>query len=91
MGWGAARKLRQLVANTARVLAVELAAASRALDFRAPLEPGPSTGAVHQVIRLHVEPPATDRYLAPELVEVEALVYDGAIVEAAESVIGALA
>ena len=91
MGWGAARKLRQLIANTARVLAVELAAASRALDFRAPLKPGASTGAVHQVIRLHVDPPATDRYLAPELAAVEALVNDGAIVEAAESVIGALA
>jgi len=48
-------------------------------------------GAVHQVIRLHVDTPATDRYLAPELAAVEALVYDGAIVEAAESVIGVLA
>ena len=91
MGWGAARKLRRLVANTARVLAVELVAASRGLDFRAPLEPGASTGAVHRVIRLHVDPPATDRYLAPELAAVEAIVVDGTIVEAAESVIGALA
>ena len=35
MGWGAARKLRTVVANR-RILAVELTAA-RALDLRAPL------------------------------------------------------
>ena len=40
MGWGAARKLRTVVANLGRILAVELTCAARALDLRAPLEPG---------------------------------------------------
>ena len=88
MGWGAARKLRQVVDNTAKVLAVELASASRALDFRAPLQPAVGTGAVHRLIREHVEGPATDRYLAPELALVEGLVRDRVILEAAESAVG---
>jgi histidine ammonia-lyase len=89
MGWGAARKLRQVVDNTGRVLAVELTAASRGLDFRAPLQPAVGTGAVHRLIREHVEGPSTDRYLAPELAKVEALVGTGAVLDAAEAAVGA--
>ena len=40
MGWGAARKLRTVVANLRRILAVELTCAARGLDLRAPLAPG---------------------------------------------------
>src|SRR5918995_214094 len=43
MGWGAARKLRTVVANLGRILAVELTCAARALDLRAPLEAGAGT------------------------------------------------
>ena len=44
MGWGAARKLRAVVDNLARILAVELVCAARGLELRAPLEPGRGTG-----------------------------------------------
>ena len=37
MGWGAARKLRVVVANLTRIVAVELCCAARGLDLRAPL------------------------------------------------------
>ena len=40
MGWAAARKLRRAVDGLARVLAVELLTAARALELRAPLRPG---------------------------------------------------
>ena len=46
MGWSAARKLRRSVDALTRVLAIELLTAARALDLRAPLRPGPATGAV---------------------------------------------
>src|SRR6266568_2001521 len=46
MGWSAARKLRKAVDGLAQVLAIELLTAARALDQRAPLRPGPATGAV---------------------------------------------
>ena len=46
MAWGAARKLRRIVENVARVLAVELVAASQATELRMPLRPSPAAGAV---------------------------------------------
>jgi histidine ammonia-lyase len=90
MGWGAARKLRTVVANVGRILAVELTCAARALDLRAPLEPGAGTAAALAAVRGAVPGPGPDRWLAPELAEVEALVTSGAVVEAVESAIGAL-
>ncbi len=51
MGWSAARKLRRAVDGLARVLAIELLTAARALDLRAPLTAGPATGAVCAALR----------------------------------------
>jgi histidine ammonia-lyase len=91
MGWGAARKLRTVVANLGRILAVELSCAARALDLRAPLEPGPGTAAALAAVRAAVPGPGSDRWLAPELADADALVASGAVVEAVESAIGSLA
>jgi histidine ammonia-lyase len=90
MGWGAARKLRTVVANLGRILAVELTCAARALDLRAPLEPAPGTAAARTAVRAVVPGPGPDRWLAPELAGVEALVVSGAVVEAVEGAIGGL-
>jgi histidine ammonia-lyase len=91
MGWGAARKLRVVVGNLGRILAVELACASRALDLRAPLEPAKGTAAARAAVRAAVPGPGPDRWLAPELAEVEGLVISGAVMEAVEATIGGLA
>jgi histidine ammonia-lyase len=90
MGWGAARKLRHVVANLTRVVAVELCCAARGLDLRAPLAPAHGTGAALSVIRSAVPGPGPDRYLAPELAAVESLVRSGALVDAVEGEIGPL-
>jgi histidine ammonia-lyase len=90
MGWGAARKLRTVVENLARILAVELTCAARALDLRAPLEPGAGTAAARDAVRGAVPGPGPDRWLAPELAAVESLVISGAVVEAVEGAIGGL-
>ena len=55
MGWSAARKLRKSVDGLARVLAIEVLTAARALDFRAPLVPAAGTGAVHALVRTKVD------------------------------------
>jgi histidine ammonia-lyase len=91
MGWGAARKLRTVVANLRRILSVELVCAARALDLRAPLEPGPGTAAALASVRSAVSGPGPDRFVAPELAEAESLVLSGAVVEAVEAAIGSLA
>jgi histidine ammonia-lyase len=85
MGWSAARKLRRGVDALGRVLAVELLTAARALDFRAPLRPGPATGAVVAALRSSVDGPGHDRFLAPEIAAAVELVRSGAAVDAANS------
>jgi histidine ammonia-lyase len=90
MGWGAARKLRSVVTNVGRILAVELACAARALDLRTPLEPGPGTAAARAAVRGTIPGPGPDRWLSPELAEAEELVASGALIRAVEQAIGAL-
>ncbi|MDQ6877731.1 MAG: histidine ammonia-lyase [Candidatus Dormibacteraeota bacterium] len=90
MGWGAALKLRTVLQNLTHILTVELVAASRALDLRAPLQPAPATSAVRDLLRKHVAGPGPDRVLAPELAAAEVLILSGAVVDVAEAVIGKL-
>jgi len=67
MAWGAARKLRKLIDNVRRILAVEYITAARAIDMRSPLDPSPATKAALGVLRAQVDGPGPDRYLAPDL------------------------
>jgi histidine ammonia-lyase len=90
MGWGAARKLRTVLANLSRVLAVELACAARALDLRAPLEPAAGTAAARDAVREAEPGVGPDRWVAPELADVERLVSGGMVVESVEAAIGVL-
>ena len=91
MGWGAARKLRTVVANLARILAVELVCAAHAIDLRRPLEPGPGTAAAVASVRMRVAGPGPDRFLAPDLAAAEELVGSGELLAAVEGAIGPLA
>jgi histidine ammonia-lyase len=73
MGWHAGRKLRKIVDNLRRVVAIELVTAGRALDMRAPLKPAPVTGALLAKLRKEVPGVGPDRFLAPELEAAERL------------------
>jgi histidine ammonia-lyase len=91
MGWSAARKLRRSVDGLTRVVAIEVLTAARALDLRAPLEPSPATGAVVRLLRdAGIEGPGPDRHLSPEIETAVSLVHTGAVLDAAQSVIGEL-
>ncbi len=91
MGWGAARKLRRVVENLRRILAVEWVAAARATELRSPLRPADSTAAALQLLRTRVHGPGADRWLSPELHAAEQLLVEEALVGAVESVAGPLA
>ena len=95
MGWGAARKLRRAVDGLARVVAIEVMTAARALDLRVSeldVSPSPATGAVVDLLRSSgVEGPGPDRHLSPEIETCVDLVRSGAVLAAATSVIGDLA
>src|SRR5918994_1368382 len=90
MGWSAARKLRAVVANLGRILAVELVCAARGLDLRAPLAPGPGTAAALAAARAQVPGTGPDRWLSPELAAAERLVRSGDLLEAVEAQMGPL-
>jgi histidine ammonia-lyase len=91
MGWGAARKLRHSVANLERIVAIELTAAARGLDLRAPLQPAVGTESARAAIRSLVPGFGPDRFVSPELMAVEDAVRDGTLLAAVESVAGELA
>ncbi|RDG36810.1 histidine ammonia-lyase [Streptomyces corynorhini] len=92
MGWSAARKLRTAVDNLTRIVAVELYAATRAIELRAGLTPAPASRAVIDALRATgVEGPGPDRFLAPDLAGADAFVRTGALVAAVEPVTGPLA
>jgi histidine ammonia-lyase len=91
MGWSAARKLRRSVDALTRVVAIELVAASRGLQLRAPLEPSPASSAVIAALaEAGNVAPGPDRFLAPDLEAAYEVVLDGAVVTAAETVTGRL-
>jgi histidine ammonia-lyase len=91
MGWTAGLKLRRVLANVRRTIAIEALCAAQAIDLRAPLLPGPAVAAVMERLRRDVPRLEHDRYLAPDMAAVERLVAGGDLVAAAESVVGGLA
>jgi histidine ammonia-lyase len=91
MGWGAARKLRQSVANLGRILAAEVVCAARGVDLRQPLQPSaPVAAAIAALRAAGVDGPGPDRWLAPELARAERLVMSGGLVSAVEAITGPL-
>jgi histidine ammonia-lyase len=76
MAWGAVRKLRTVVDNLRRILAIELVIGARAVDLRAPLQPARATGAVIAALRELVPGPGPDRVLSPELGSAEMFLRD---------------
>lgn len=67
MGWHAGRKLRKVIDNLRMILAVELTAAARAVELRAPHKPSPVSAQLIARLRKVVPGMGTDRFLAPEL------------------------
>ena len=91
MGWGAARKLRRVLDNLRRILAVEWVTAARAIELRAPLQPAAGTAAAVSLLRRRVPGPGPDRWLSPELAAAERMLADEALVTAVETATGPLA
>lgn len=92
MGWSAARKLRTAVDNLTRIVAIELYAATRAIELRHGLTAAPASRAAIAAARAAgVQGPGPDRFLAPDLAAADAFVRSGELVEAVETVTGPLA
>ena len=91
MGMTAANKLREVVENTERVVAIELVAAAQAREFHRELRAGRGAQAAYQALRARVAPLDHDRFLHRDLVAAWELVASGELVRAVEAAVGGLA
>ena len=89
MGATSARKARDIVSNTAKVISIEFLTASQALEFQ---EKGvsPATAAAHRLIRGQVAASEEDRSMHEDIEKVCGMVVSGDIVRAVEGIIGEL-
>ena len=83
----AARHLRQVVENSARVVALELLCACRALEFRRPLAAGQGSQRVYEAVRRLAAAPQDDRPLSEPCEAVARWVLSTAPVRLAEEVL----
>jgi histidine ammonia-lyase len=90
MGNAAGLKALQVLTNAEHALAIELLAGAQAIEYLAPLEPGPGVRATHDAVRLLSERLQDDRPLAADIERVAAAIRDGMILAAAEGEIGEL-
>ncbi len=90
MGMTAARKAREILKNVTEVLAIEVMCAAQAVEFQGPEGLSPAGKAVYSLIREQVPPLEKDRILYTDIEKCSGLLRSGAILGAAESVIGLL-
>jgi len=79
MGWHSGRKLLRAIDALTRVIAIELLAASRALNLRAPLLPSPVTSAVADEVNRLTGGPGPDRFVSQEIDAVVNLIESGGL------------
>jgi histidine ammonia-lyase len=70
----AARRLGQMNANTANILAIELLAAAEGIEFHRPLKSSAALEQAHATIRSRVPRLARDRFFAPAIAAAQELV-----------------
>ncbi len=91
MATWAGRKLRQVVRNAERVVAIELLAAAQALELHDRwIEPGAGARAGYDAVRTVVKPLLRDREFAPDIEAATRLVRDGTVADAAAEAVGRL-
>jgi histidine ammonia-lyase len=91
MGPIAGRHARAIIANTARVLALEAMMAAQAIDFRLKADPqvgmGAGTRAAYEAIRARIPFLDKDDDMRPHLAAAEELVVSGALAKALSSAV----
>jgi len=78
----AARRLHQMLDNTAGVVGIEWLSSAQALDFHRPTRSSPALDALHALLRAKVPRLAEDRLMAPDIAAATALVEQGATLPA---------
>jgi histidine ammonia-lyase len=90
MGWAAAVKLRTVLNNLTSLLAVELLAAVRGLQLRAPLTPSPAGRAAVAAVSAFAGEPGPDVFLAPVIEAAREVIAGPALRAEIDSLLGPL-
>lgn len=90
MGTIAARKAKEILYNTTRVLAIELYASAQAIDFHEPEKLGEGTKIAYEVIRKEVDRLYDDRIMNVDINTCAKLIEDNTILNAVEKKLGKL-
>ena len=90
MGTIAARKAREILGNTRKVLAMELLAACQGIDLRGKKKLGKGTEIVYNIVRNHLPTIEEDKIMYEEINMCEELIKSNAILDEVESKIGKL-
>jgi histidine ammonia-lyase len=90
MGNASALKCWAVLANVEHELAIELLAATQAIEFLAPLEPGVGPRATHDFVRSLSPTVDQDRPLAPDIARIAKAIRSGELVAAVEREVGEL-
>lgn len=75
----AARRLQNMVENTAGIVGIELLSAAQGIDLRKPLATSPRLKSIHQHIRQHIAFYDQDRFFAPDIEAIKSLILSGEI------------
>jgi histidine ammonia-lyase len=78
MAMGAALKLKQIVANLERILAIELLCAAQGIDYLRPLKAGATVEAAYQHIRGRISHVSEDRVLSVDIEQMIGIMNDPA-------------
>ncbi|MEH7096042.1 histidine ammonia-lyase [Neobacillus vireti] len=84
----ASKKAWQISKKVEYILAIEILAATQALEFHKPLKPSEATCAVYDLVRCKVPALTEDRYFYPDIQSLYELLHEGEILECVEMLIG---
>ena len=84
MAMGAVLKLKQIVSNLEKILAIEFLCAAQGLDYLRPLKAGVNVEAAYQYIRQRISHVASDRVLSVDIEKMASIMTERAFVELAE-------
>jgi histidine ammonia-lyase len=84
MAMGAALKLKQVVANVERILAIEFLCAAQGIDYLRPLKSGAVIEAAHRYIRSRISHVSVDRVLSSDIETMVAIMNETEFIRLAE-------
>jgi histidine ammonia-lyase len=84
MAMGAALKLKQIVANLEKILAIEFLCAAQGLDYLRPLKAGASVESAYQFIRATVSHVSEDRVLSVDIEKMSLIMNDPEFIKIAK-------